>query len=492
MSKNQHYDVLIVGAGVSGIGAAYYIKENTSKTFAILEKRSTIGGTWGLFKYPGFRNDSSMTLYSYSFHPWTKENHVVSASEILSYLNEVADAYNLRSHIHFNEGVKSADFDSKTSLWTLTMEDGNIYTCQYLFACSGYYDYSSGYFPSFPNIDAFKGEVVHSQKWTESHSFEGKRVAIIGSGATAITLLPALVKGNAAHVTMIQRSPSYIVTLPSRDYFENPVMKFLFFVFGRINIIHILRWVKFIMEYVFYFFCVYCPSLAKASILLLARIQLGMEGSSVYDPHFIPSYKPWEQRLCLCPDGDFFEAARNTDKVTMITDHISSFTESGIDMKGGASVEVDLVLVATGLRLTSLGGISLTVDGIRPEVSKIVLYKGFAPSNIPNFVLFTGYLNTSWTLRVDLIGSYIVRLLKYMDTKKFDKFVAFKGESENFETEPLLNFNSGYIQRARKEGAVPMQGLKSPWRLHQNYFLDYYELKVKGIDDDVMKFSTKK
>lgn len=490
---SHHFDILIVGAGVSGIGSSYYLKSKTSKTFAVLEKRSNLGGTWDYFQYPGFRNDSSMNSYAFSFHPWTKEKFIVNGSEVLSYLNEVVDHHNLRSHIKFNVGVKCADFNTKLSLWTVKTEEGDVYTCHYLVIGAGYYDYSGGYFPSFPNIDLYKGEVVHSQSWTSSNTYAGKRVALIGSGATAVTVLPALVAGGASHVTMIQRSPGYIVALRSSDDHQTPFMRCISFFLGNAMALLFLRNYKFWYGYIFYFIAVYFPKPTKNYILNAVKNLLGATAAHLFDPHFIPAYNPWEQRICLSPDGDFYKAVKNIEKVTLVTDHISTFTATGVTLTSGATVEADLFIVATGLQLKRLGGIVLTVDGTHPDPTKTMLYKGFAPSNIPNCAVFYGYLNSSWTLRVDLVANYIVRLLKYMDSRQVDYCVPYLDDSDlngkEIKKEALLRFKSGYILRAKEQGSMPWQGSKSPWRLHQNYVLEYYELKIKSIDDGVMIFT---
>jgi cation diffusion facilitator CzcD-associated flavoprotein CzcO len=493
------YDVIIIGAGLSGIGAAYYMKHRTSLSpvsFCVLESRAITGGTWSFFNYPGFRNDSTMFTFAYPWHPWTKEEHIVDGKRINEYLDDVLDKHDLRQHVQLNQRVDNCAFDSDTNLWTLTTSTSTI-TARFIIPCSGYYSYTNPYTPAFPGYDAFKGLAVHAQNYPKGLSFENKRVTVIGSGATAITMVPALIAGNAKSVTMIQRSPSFIVPLPAKDNFKSLLPRLLGPLVGGPHVV--CRWMHLTQSYFFYYLCVSFPTVMKATIVGWSKAIIRKFKKKNEPPHnpaypnFYPSYNPWEQRLCLCPDFDFYKAAADP-RMTIATGHIDKFTPDGVLLKSSDScpnpevIESDMVIVATGLTLLPVGGISLTMDGKPVEITGTMLYKGFAPDGIPNCALAVGYLNSSWTLKADLTFNYVTRLLDHMKKTGTDVFVAKSKPSDKVGQKPLLGFKSGYIERAN--GKIPMQGKASPWKLHQSYFSDIWETKWKRVDDGVMTFAS--
>jgi len=483
----EHFDVLIMGAGLSGIGAAYHLQKFCSrKSYVILEQRKQIGGTWDLFRYPGIRSDSDMLTMGYSFRPWTHPRAISPGDDIRNYIADTARDAGITRNIRFQHEIKHASWSSEQANWTVTavrkLPDGReepvTLTCNFLLSCAGYYRYSSGYSPEFPNASRFQGRIVHPQAWPEDLDYTGKRVVIIGSGATAVTLLPALAR-TAGHVTMLQRSPTYIVSLPEQDRIANWLRRFLPAMWAY----RLSRWKNVgYMTYVYQLARRY-PNFVKKGILKKVREYLG----SHYDveTHFNPRYRPWEQRLCLVPDGDFFEAIK-ANRASVVTDHIETFTEKGILLKSGKELEADIIITATGLAMQMFGGIELSVNGQRIDPGATLAYKGVMLSGVPNLASVFGYINASWTLKADLISNYVCRLLNFMDRKGVRQ-VTPKSRGESAVANFVENFSSGYVQRAVANW--PKQGSKPPWRVYQNYFRDFVSLKWATLDDGVLEFS---
>lgn len=480
-SEVEHFDVLVIGAGLSGVAAGYHLKTSCpKKTFVLLEARDAIGGTWDLFRYPGIRSDSDMYTLGYSFRPWKGTKAMADGPSILEYVRETAREHGIDRKVRFGHRVEHASWSSDTWLWTVEArrKDGSVakLTCRFLLSCTGYYDYESGYTPSFPGTERFRGRIVHPQNWTEDVEYEGKRVVVIGSGATAVTLVPELAK-RAAHVTMLQRSPTYVIALPSVD----PVVRLLDRALPGNAGYMVARWKNILVSMAFYNFSRRFPEQAKAFILAGARRHLG--SSCPVDPHFTPRYKPWDQRLCVAPDGDLFEAIKR-GKAEVVTDHIETFTEKGIALRSGRELEADLIVTATGLRLRMLGGATLSVDGRPVESGRTLLYKGTLLRDVPNFAMVLGYTNASWTLKCDLACGYVCRLLNLMDAKGAGVCVPRLSDPE-MPLEPLIRFSSGYIQRSLAD--LPRQGAKAPWRLYQNYILDLLGLRYGRLEDGVLE-----
>jgi monooxygenase len=483
----EHVDVVIVGAGLSGIAMAYYLRTRCpSKSFTLLEMRSAIGGTWDLFRYPGVRSDSDMHTLGYTFRPWRDAKAIADGPAILQYIRETASVYGIDQKIRFGHMVRSAAWSSAEARWAVEVErivEGGPgrerlrLSCDFLVMCSGYYDYVQGYTPDWPGIERFTGQVVHPQQWPEELEYTDKRVVVIGSGATAVTLVPALAE-RAAHVTMLQRSPTYIVARPSEDAIVNwsrghlpaPVAD------------GIARWKSVLLGMYFYSLARRRPERTKQAIVQMARDQLGPD----YDveTHFTPRYNPWDQRLCLVPDANLF-AAMKAGKASVVTDTIEAFTETGIRLCSGEELAADIVVTATGLAMRLMGGASLTVDGVPVQLSRTMSYRGMMLSEIPNLAFIIGYTNASWTLKCELVAKYICRLLNYMQRHGYSHCVPRNRDSSVAE-EPLITFTSGYVQRARDR--LPHQGSKRPWKQYQNYALDLVSLRVGAINDGVMEF----
>jgi monooxygenase len=483
----DHVDVLIVGAGLSGIGAAYHLQQRCpSKSFAILEGRDAIGGTWDLFRYPGIRSDSDMYTLGYAFKPWREQKAIADGASILSYVRETARENGIDSKIRFGHRAVRASWSSADATWTVEAERGPAkelvrITCSFLYMCSGYYDYAAGYTPELPGKERFEGRIVHPQKWTEDIDYAGKRVVVIGSGATAVTLVPELAK-KAAHVVMLQRSPTYVVSLPAEDAIANWLR-------GRLPpkvAYGITRWKNVLVSMGFYQLARRRPEGAKKRIIGLVQKELGKD----YDvgKHFTPRYKPWDQRLCLVPDADLFASIRS-GKSEVVTDRIKTFTEKGIELESGQVLEADLVVTATGLKLELFGGMQVTVDGQPVDASKTLNYKGMMFSDVPNLASTFGYTNASWTLKADLTGEYVCRLLNHMDATGMRQCTPRKTDPSVVE-EPFLDFSSGYVQRALAK--LPKQGSKRPWKLYQNYALDIVTLRYGRVDDGSMQFTSPK
>jgi monooxygenase len=480
----EHVDVLIVGAGLSGVGAACHLQRRCSgKTYVILEGRDSIGGTWDLFRYPGVRSDSDMHTLGYSFRPWEDPHAIADGPSILRYIQETADDYGVSSKIRLGHRVISADWSGEESRWTVTAErtaTGELVqlTANFLHFCSGYYRYDEGYTPPLPGAERFEGTIVHPQYWPEELDYAGKRVVVIGSGATAVTLVPAMAK-TAAHVTMLQRSPSYMVSLPGVDPLASRFRRWL----PSMAAYQAIRAKNVAFMTLTYQLLRRRPEFGK-SLLRKGVMNRLPEGFDV-DTHFKPAYNPWDQRLCVCPDGDLF-AALSDGSASVVTDTVGTFTERGIELAGGDELEADVIVTATGLNLLALGGIELSLDGEAVDLPSRMVYKGMIVSGIPNHAMSLGYTNASWTLKCDLTCEYVCRLLRHMDRHGYREVVAVRDDG-SVTPQPLIDLNSGYVQRG--VGDFPSQGSKRPWRLYQNYVLDVLTLRWRGLDDGVLRFS---
>ena len=483
----EHFDVLIVGAGLSGIGAGYHLQHNCpSKSFVILEGRDCIGGTWDLFRYPGIRSDSDMFTLGYSFKPWTNPKAIADGPSILNYVRDTAVENGIDQKIRFRHKVKRASWSTSDARWSVEAERTSgegvtetvRFTCNFLFACSGYYRYEEGYTPEFLGRDSFKGQIVHPQKWPQSLDYAGKRVVVIGSGATAVTLVPEMAK-SAGHVTMLQRSPTYVVSRPAQDELAIKLRKR----FGDSIAYHLIRWRNVLLSLYFFQLARRQPARVKKLILGGVRMALGPD----YDvaTHFSPRYNPWDQRLCLVPDGDLFKSIREK-RASVATCEIDRFTEKGIRLKDGSELEADIIVTATGLVLQLLGGMEVVVDGRAIDFAKTLSYKGMMYSDVPNLASTFGYTNASWTLKCDLTCEYVCRLLNYMERQGYKQCMP-QNVDPSIEELPWLSFTSGYVQRSVAQ--MPKQGSKRPWRLYQNYALDLVTLRFGKVDDGVMKYS---
>jgi len=479
----EHFDVLIVGAGLSGIGAGCHLTMKCpEKSFVILEGRDVIGGTWDLFRYPGIRSDSDMYTLGYSFRPWREAKAIAGGSAILNYVRETAREYGVDQKIRFRHKVKRISWSSQEAAWTVEAERGPEkepvrFTCGFLFNCCGYYSYDGGYAPDFPGAERFTGRIVHPQLWPEDLDYAGKQVVVIGSGATAVTLVPAMAD-DAAHVTMLQRSPTYIVSRPAEDAFANWTRRHLpaKLAYG------VTRWRNVLLTMFFYNLARRRPEKFKQSVIGGMRHHLGPD----YDvaTHFTPTYNPWDQRLCLVPDSDLFHSIKSA-KASVVTDHIETFTEKGIRLRSGKELEADIIITATGLRMQVLSGMEIAVDGVQVSLGKTMSYKAMMYSDVPNLATSFGYSNASWTLKSDLTCEYVCRLLRFMDKRGYDKCIP-KRNPEVTE-EPFLDFTPGYVQRALDQ--LPRQGSQKPWKLQQNYAADMMALRFGKLDDGTMEFS---
>jgi cation diffusion facilitator CzcD-associated flavoprotein CzcO len=479
-----HFDVLVIGAGLSGIGAAYHLKTLCpSRSFAILEGRDAIGGTWDLFRYPGVRSDSDMYTLGYRFKPWRAGKAIADGPSIRAYVEETARENGLREKIRFRHRVTRAEWSSREARWTVTAEVGPEreivrYTAGFLHACTGYYDYASGYTPVFPGRDRFRGLVVHPQKWPEGLDYAGKRVVVIGSGATAVTLVPAMAE-TAAHVTMLQRSPSYVASLPARDRIAEALRRVL----PERAAYAAARWKNIVRGMFYYDLARRRPGLTKKLLRMAAKRSLG-PGVDV-DTHFKPRYEPWDERLCVAPDGDFFHAVRS-GRASVVTDTIETFTETGIRLRSGAELPADIVVTATGLNAKILAGLALVVDGRPVDLAACTTYKGMMYSDVPNLASSFGYTNASWTLKCDLTCEHVCRVLNHMTEHGYTA-VTPRVHDPSMPREPLLGLRSGYVQRAL--GGMPKQGSRAPWRLHQNYVRDLLLLRFGRVTDDELEFT---
>jgi cation diffusion facilitator CzcD-associated flavoprotein CzcO len=477
-------DVLIVGAGISGIDAAYHLKTQCPElSFAVLEGRDAIGGTWDLFRYPGVRSDSDMFTLGFPFNPWRGENAISDAGSILQYLRDTATRFGIDAMIRFKHRVVAARWSSDDARWTLDVEVGpekrhEQLRCRFLYLCSGYYAYDQAHAPVFPGAERFKGRVIHPQWWPQDFDYSGKRVVVIGSGATAVTLVPAMSE-RAAHVTMLQRSPTWIASMPARDAVADVFRRLL-----PAGLAHRLARAKNVaLTLAFYLFCRHWPQLAAR--LLLREMKRRLPKGYPVEQHFVPRYGPWQQRLCLVPDDDLFKAIA-TGKASVVTDTIESFDETGIALSSGTHLDADAIVTATGLKLLPIGGLELSVDGQQVQIRDTLVYKGVMLSGVPNFAWCVGYTNASWTLRADISSRYVCRLLRYMHMHGLDIAVP-NPEAAGPQRRPLLNLTSGYVTRAASD--LPQQGEKAPWFLRQNYVLDLLSNMFGGVDDAAMSFS---
>ncbi|MEO7363820.1 MAG: NAD(P)/FAD-dependent oxidoreductase [Gemmatimonadaceae bacterium] len=512
----EHFDVLVIGAGLSGIGAGYHLQTQCpGKRYAILEARSASGGTWDLFRYPGVRSDSDMFTLGYRFRPWLDQKAIADGPDILRYIRDTASEYGIDKRIRYGHKLTRASWSSNDAQWTVEVEVsepanntsagrfstevsingsatkgatvGNVVmTCNVLYSCMGYYDYRGGYTPEFPNAGAFKGPIIHPQQWPEHLDYHGKRVVVIGSGATAITIVPAMAE-TAAHVTMLQRSPTYVMARSSTDDVAQKLRAAL----PPRAAYAAVRWKNVTLSIASFWVARKYPAFMKRFILKHAKRSLNgrefkITGIDQFDAetHFSPQYNPWDQRMCLAPDADFFKAVRN-GKASVVTDSIQSFTANGIQLESGRHLDADIIVTATGLKLQLLSGVQLVVDGVAVQPSQTMVYKGMMFSDVPNFVSAFGYTNASWTLKVDLTADYVCRLLHYMDARGFRQYTP-RQHDPSITPEPILDFTSGYVQRALT--GLPSQGSKKPWRVHQNYARDLLTIRFGKIDDGVMEF----
>jgi monooxygenase len=480
----EHVDVLIVGAGLSGIGAAVHLQDSLpAKSYAIFEARESMGGTWDLFRYPGIRSDSDMFTLGYSFAPWKSPKAIADGPSILAYIKETAREFGVEDKIRYQHNVVRADWSTDDARWTVEAVRGDSgetvrVTCDFLFACAGYYRYDEGYTPDFAGTEQFAGQIIHPQHWPEDLDYTGKRVVVIGSGATAVTLVPAMAE-TAGHVTMLQRTPTYIVSLPGSDPIAGLLAKFL----PQKVLYPIVRWKNVLLSMLSFQLSRHKPELMKGLIRKGLQKQLP-EGFDI-DKHFKPPYNPWDQRMCVVPDGDLFEAIKK-DSVDIVTDEIDSFTRDGIKLRSGNVLPADIIVTATGLNMLAIGGMEVIVDGKKVTLSETVGYKGMMFSGVPNLAAAIGYTNASWTLKCDLVCQYVTRLLAYMDEHGYREVVP-RWTDPTMPSTPFVDLKSGYVLRSVED--FPKQASRSPWRLHQNYIRDLLMLRHRPLVDEALEFS---
>ncbi|MEH3055221.1 MAG: NAD(P)/FAD-dependent oxidoreductase [Patulibacter minatonensis] len=479
----DHVDVLIVGAGLSAIGAARHIQlAHPGRSFQLIEARESLGGTWDLFRYPGIRSDSDMHTLGFGFRPWSDPKAIADGPAILQYLKDTAREYGIDERITYGTKVLGGNFSTETATWTIELEDvatgdRRQITCDFFVCCSGYYRYDEGFTPRFEGRERFQGQIIHPQHWPEDLDYTGKRVVVIGSGATAVTLVPAMAD-KAAHVTMLQRTPSYILSLPDED----AIAKLLQRVLPDRIALPIVRWKNVGQQLLIYNFAQKRPERAKKIIRKLTEKQLPSDYD--VDKHFTPPYNPWDQRLCLVPNGDLFRALRKGTG-SIVTDQIETFDETGIQLTSGEHLDADIIVTATGLNLLLFGGIELSVDGEPVDMPSTMTYKGLMLDGVPNYAFAIGYTNASWTLKADMTGEYVARLLSHMDATNTRQVVPVGDPS--LERRPLLDFDAGYVKRSAH--TLPVQGTVTPWSLRQNYFYDRRLIKNGPIDDGNLKFA---
>ncbi|WP_445193297.1 flavin-containing monooxygenase [Sphingomonas sp. Tas61C01] len=480
MAVVEHVDVVIVGAGISGIGQGYHLQTRCpDRSYVILEGRAAIGGTWDLFRYPGIRSDSDMHTLGFSFHPWTDAKSIADGPSIRTYVEETAQTFGIDRHIRFGHHVKSAAWSTEEARWHVeaTGADGAAvtFTCNFLCMCSGYYNYAKGHAPEFAGGDSFGGTIVHPQFWPADLDYAGKRVVVIGSGATAVTLVPEMAK-QAAHVTMLQRSPTYVVSRPGEDKIANWLRTKL----PSKTAYGVTRWKNVLFGMLFYRTARRKPERTKQRLLGMVREHLGPD----YDiaTHFTPRYNPWDQRMCLVPDADLFEAIK-AKRADVATGTIERFTPAGILLASGEEIAADVIVTATGLEMQLMSDVRFSIDGDPVDLSKALQYKGMMYSDVPNLAYTFGYTNASWTLKADLVAKYVARLLNTMKKRGLRQVTPRIGDAA-MEAEPFVDFSSGYIQRAAH--ILPKQGSRKPWKLNQNYALDVVSLKFGSVDDDMM------
>ena len=472
----NYTDIIIVGAGLSGVGAACHLeRKNPEKSYVIFEAREELGGTWSLFKYPGIRSDSDMYTFGFSFKTWDNPKSFADAPNILKYLNEAANEYKIKDKIKYQTKVLKANFDTQNKLWSITVinKSGNeeIHYSQFLFSCTGYYNYDEGYTPNYNGLENFEGKIIHPQHWPENLDYKNKRVVVIGSGATAVTIVPEMAD-ETSEITMLQRSPTYVGAFPNKDKYAELFKKY----FPKKVAHKLIRFKNIFVQILFFQACKIWPNYMKKLLVKAAQKKLGDFPAK---PHFEPNYNPWDQRFCVAPDGDLFRAIRK-GKANVITDKIDSFNKKGIKLASGKNLDADIIISATGLKLLAFGGSKISIDGVTYNPSDAITYKGLMLSGLPNCIFFAGYTNASWTLKSDLTSEYASRLFKLMDKKNYSLFMP-KVENQNMSISPLLNLNSGYIHRSSH--LFPKQGSKLPWKLYQNYFFDYTMLRINKIRD---------
>ncbi len=480
-----HVDVLIIGAGLSGIAAAHYLKKYCpNKSYAILEARESLGGTWDLFRYPGIRSDSDLYTFGFSFAPWEDDRTIADGESILQYLKKTAEREGIAENIHFNHKVTKSAWDSEQSLWNVTVTAGpehavRNFSCSFLYMCTGYYEYDQGYRPVWNEMSRYKGQIVHPQHWPEYLDYSGKKVVVIGSGATAVTLVPTMAE-KAAHITMLQRSPTYILSIPEVD----GMSAWMFRNFPRWLSYGISRWKFILLTILFYKISRWKPDYIRRKIKGLALESLPEN----YDErHLTPEYNPWDQRVCLVPDGDLF-AAIKSGSADIITDTIEKFTENGLLLNSGTELEADIIVTATGLNMRLMGGMSLEIDGNPVDISRSFVYKGMMLSDVPNLALSMGYTNAPWTLKCEMIARHVSRILNRMDAKKCATVIPRL--HKDIGAGPSIGLTSGYVQRALEH--MPKQGNSKPWKLHQNYILDLLSFKLGSIQDGTLEFLKRK
>jgi len=478
MTQRERVDVLVVGAGLSGIGAGYRLQtECPGKSYLILEGRDAIGGTWDLFRYPGVRSDSDMFTLGYPFRPWRSRTAIASARTIRQYIRDTAATYKINDHIRYGQRVVAAHWSTEDATWTVRTGAGAEYACSFLYLCTGYYRYSGGYEVDFPGREEFTGPVVHPQNWPDDLDYTGKRVVVIGSGATAVTIVPAMAE-TAEHVTMLQRSPSYVLSLPGGDAnghgdlspagarltrSRNVLVTTMLYQASR-------RW----------------PG--RVGGFLRDQVAKQLPAGVPVDPHFTPRYAPWDQRLCIVPDGDLFDAIR-AGRASVVTATIETFTDKGIRLTDGTDVPADIIVTATGLTMVTLGEIAVDVDGDPVATGRLNVYKGMMFSGVPNLAWCVGYINASWTLRADLTSRYVCRLINYMDRHQIDSTTPTPPADMAVTDEPLMKLTSGYVQRAA--AVLPRQGTRRPWRTRNNYLTDFPAMRLGRIDDGNVRFARK-
>ncbi len=478
-AETEMLDMLIVGAGLSGIAAAYHFQTAfPTKKYAVLEARESIGGTWDLFRYPGIRSDSDMYTLGFSFNLWSNPQAIADGPSILQYIRDTASKFVIDRNIRFQHKVTDASWSDQDKCWTITIGGDNprLLKSRFLFMCSGYYDYAGGYNPDLPGEKNFIGRVVHPQKWDQNMDYTAKKVVVIGSGATAITLVPEMAK-KAEKVIMLQRSPTYVVNLPSRDRLAQ--------LLGRVlpdRIAYsLIRWKNILFSLGFYNASRRWPSAVRKLILAGVKSAMGKD----YDlKHFSPTYNPWDQRLCVVPDNDLFESVK-AGKAEVVTDSIHHFTEKGILLESGRQLDADIVVKATGLKVQLMGGMSMHINGQKVNTGDAHCYRGVMFADAPNFFLAVGYTNSSWTLKCDLNCMYAMRVIQHME-KQGKSMVVPRFDSEKFGSEPLLDFDAGYIKRAA--GIIPKQGSAAPWKVYQNYLKDTFALRYGRVDDSFLVY----
>jgi monooxygenase len=479
----EFVDVVVVGAGISGISAAWHLQDRCpDKSYVILERREHLGGTWDLFKYPGIRSDSEMFTLGFRFKPWTSEKAIADGPSIMNYLKETVAEYGIDKHIRYSQKVVSADWSDEDNRWTVRIEaDGEVreISCAFLLACSGYYNYDEGYTPEFAGRDDFEGTIIHPQHWPQDLDYAGKKIVIIGSGATAITLIPALANSGAGKVTMLQRSPTYIGTLPEIDPFTVRMNKAL----PEKPAYVVNRWKNIVFQSGQYQISRRFPNFMRKTLMTMAKRRLP-EGYDV-EKHFGPRYNPWDERLCLAPNGDLFRTIKK-GKADVVTDTIERFTKTGIKLTSGQELEADIIVTATGLNLQLFGGAEILRNGQTVDLHDTMAYKGMMLTHMPNMAFTIGYTNASWTLKADLVSEFACRVLNYMDDNGFDR-VEPQHPGNSVDERPLMEFTPGYVLRALDY--LPKAGHVSPWRLKQNYLLDLNLIRRGKVDDEELLFT---